>query len=75
MRFRGAMILVAVGGLALAGCSNMDPHQRDLATGGTLGAMGGAAIGLLAGGGAASAVAGGLLGGVAGAVGGDLANQ
>jgi hypothetical protein len=60
-----ARVLLLSVALGLAGCQN-DQQARRAATGGLIGAGGGAAIGALAGGGEGAAV-GAVVGGVAGA--------
>lgn len=64
---RIALVTVAVAGLGLAGCSNMNSTEQSMLSGGAMGAAGGAAIGALTGG---STVAGALIGGAAGTAGG-----
>ena len=66
------LVIVAVAGLMLAGCANMNRTEQSMVSGGAMGAAGGAAIGALTGG---STVAGALIGGAAGTAGGSIVEQ
>lgn len=66
------LIIVALAGTLLAGCSNMNRMEQRALSGGAIGAAGGAAVGVLTGG---SAVTGALLGGAGGAAIGALTSE
>ncbi|HLS69038.1 MAG TPA: YMGG-like glycine zipper-containing protein [Kiloniellales bacterium] len=66
------LVVVALAGLALVGCSNMNRTEQSMVSGGAMGAAGGAAIGALTG---RSTVAGALIGGAAGTAGGYVVEQ
>ena len=59
------IVLVALAGIMLAGCSNLTKQQQRALSGGAIGAAGGAAIAAVAGG---PVLAGALVGAGAGAV-------
>mgnify|MGYP001230988438 CR=1 FL=1 len=64
--------VILVGGVVLAGCSNLNHREQRTLSGGAIGAAGGAAIGAMTGG---SAVMGGVIGGAAGAAVGALTSD
>ena len=64
--------VILVGGVVLAGCSNLSHREQRTLSGGAIGAAGGAAIGAMTGG---SAVMGGVIGGAAGAAVGALTSD
>ncbi|KAA0677070.1 YMGG-like glycine zipper-containing protein [Roseomonas genomospecies 6] len=66
------LAVILVGGLVLAGCSNLSHREQRTLSGGAIGAAGGAAVGALTGG---SAVMGGVIGGAAGAAVGALTSD
>ena len=72
MMKRYTVIALAVGGLLLSGCANMNRTEQSMVSGGAIGAASGAAIGALSGG---STVAGALIGGAAGTAGGYIIDQ
>jgi hypothetical protein len=58
--------------ISLSGCAEMTDEQQRMLSGGTMGAAGGAALGVLTGG---SALLGAAIGGAGGVVGGALVSQ
>ena len=66
--------LAAIGGLAIAGCADMNQSQKSTAQGAGIGAAAGAVIGAIAGGGKGAAI-GAAAGAATGAAGGYLWNE